>query len=457
MATNSQNHLAYFLEAGSWALSTMKNSMLTSQFIKFTEESIDYLLQFIDIYPVKSLEDIKRFKYAKTYWKEDFGGACRKAKKIFNKARESGNPLSILLACGEGLQLTTSGIVKFCNRYPYLTSTAIATVRIALAAALFTFAPFSTLVIAGISLGPSAFAGATYSVSQLIQKAIFGTPNKHKPPEPLDEGRKIKLLNMKHQILEDLDKLCKERPELKTAFSLAEDLANIQLKLKNFQGITTEQHNINPLVLIKLGLKEEQIKKLASPNVNLNPAELSDFINAASGFQVAYNNRLTLDKYKILHRFAVSGDTDLRELQEEVHNKFRNYNRDFESHLKSNFPDQFTFYTEKFKDFQDLSQILRKNRAQKALDESFKIDKELYNTPLGINMQKLVNNPITKELGLVKIEHSQQARLSEIITPNEDQKIQQEQRRREQEDKDWAEYERRRRGEIMAQDQNRQR
>lgn len=476
MASQSQTPLTHFLEAGGFALATMRNSMLTSQFVGFVEEGIDHLLQFVDIYPSKSKEDTKRFKYAKVYWEEDFGGACRNAKSIFYKALKTRNPLKILWACGECLKITTSGIVKFCNRYPYLTTTALATVRLALAGTLFAFAPFSTLVIAGITLGPSAFAGAAYTSLQFIQKTIFGSPQKNKERRKeeistytkkakemltdIDEKEFTKMLDTKHQILKGLDELCIRYPELKNAFPLAEDLTKIRVNLEknlaNLPSETAETLHTNSLALIGLGLKEEQIKKLAAKE-DIDPIEFSQFIDLAHQFQIAYNEGPTLSKNEISRAVRLSGDIDKAELDEKVLDTFENYRENFELHKGHHFSDQFTFCAKKSEDFKDLSRVFRETRRQTILDESFKIDNELYHSILGSTMHKLADNPIARELVLSKLDKSnnKKPKSVEIITPDEHEIIQKKQLQKQQHERNWEEFVRQQQEEIMTQAKSR--
>jgi len=326
------------LELGGVAL-IAGGKMLKSKVFDFAKKEIDYLLQFIDIYPSKSLEDIKRFKYAKTYWKEDFGGACKEAKEILDNAWRTGESLKILLAYGKCLKVTTSGIVKFCNRYPYLTNTVLSTVTIALAATLFVFAPFSglvipaasigSLVIPSISLQAAAFAGGVGISLKFIHKAIFGNPKEHDISKTLEENKVateedlIKLLNTKHQIQKNLDELYKKASELKKSEGLANSLAQITLNMQN----KLEKNNhltMNPLELLTVGLKEEQIHKLAK--LDIDQQKLKEFVDLAKDLQISYKQymfNLRENQYEI--EKSLDSIPEKKFLKKELDNVFNGY------------------------------------------------------------------------------------------------------------------------------------
>ncbi|AVP87267.1 hypothetical protein phytr_3130 [Candidatus Phycorickettsia trachydisci] len=297
---------------GELFLSNAKGQIMKSEFVQnYAMEGIEFLLNSIDLYPSKSLEDIKRFKYAKIYWKEDVISAAQEAKKIFKEAWDSGKPSEVLLACGKCLKITTSGIAKFCNRYPYLTATTLAVVRLAVAATLFTFAPFTPFIAAGMTFDSAAITGMIIGSAQLIQRAILNPKAKEKERlsaisnatgktreilTAADEERFTEMLKTKHEILKNLGSLHTTMPELNRAFSLAEDLANIQLNLeKNLKNLPETERtkrqklNTNPLSLIMLGLEEKQIKQLATKE-DINPVEFSKFVDLAARFQNAHGD-----------------------------------------------------------------------------------------------------------------------------------------------------------------------
>lgn len=470
------------LELGSITL-LATGKMLKSHVFDFAKKEMDYLLQFIGIYPSKSLEDIKRFKYAKTYWKEDFGEACKEAEEILNKAWKTRKPLEILSAYGKCLKVTTSGIVKFCNRYPYLTSTVLSTVTIALAATLFVFAPFSglvipaasigSLVIPSISLGTAAFAGGVGISLKFIRKAIFGDPKEHDISKTLEknqlatEENLIKLLDTKHQIQKNLDELYKKTPELKKAEGLANSLAQIALNMQN-KLKKNIQLTVNPLELLTLGLKEEQIHKLAK--LDIDQQQLKEFIGLAKelrelhsqGLPSRYSNAdLTQLQTNITTKCTSEENkkiiVDLKKTEEQ----YKKILTEIPDHsLNNRFGSSIRAYEQLKSDLKKIrinnpwssqDSLAEKDR-RFILNEIRQFEQNTLETdPLFSTTLKIAQHPIAKKLGLSGLDKAQQKRPSAIITPDENRKIQEEQRQREQQDKQWEEYERKRRIETMSQ------
>lgn len=386
---------------------------ITAQAAYRTTSNLEELLfNVVGLHPEGIWRDINRFKHAKTYWLHDVGEACKEAHKILiDTIHKTKNPFKIIEGAFRSCARILQGLNDFSNRFKYISGVISVVINVALTCVVWIYAPlYSAYIFGGL---------ATSRWWLLNKKEKNDKEDKHKFNYSDKEQEFVNNLAEKYKLKQMFNDLCKEDLKLTVdrGLSIAQILLNLQNKMDKL-NLSPEEMNklrVSGLDLQALGLKDEQLKKLAQTDIN--PREFKEFLNLIKEFgqkQKDYSHHNALSDFQKSIKIDITTLENKAIAQQEVPKIIKQYQKTFANIDNNTFESRLNASIKAHRELQNNLKTLKARipftvtenisdihkERQAISSKTHKLEQDLLVTPLFSTISKILNHPIGKALGL---------------------------------------------------------